>query len=225
MRFKIYFALVIFSLIFFVNSNTAIAQTQDSAVYTDPAKSQTGAVYKKKYPTKTSKNSKSKKKQITDSSSLREFVKHLTPGGFFNFGISNGSSYLEVDPLIGYKWLNDKMISGVGATYIQYWFSSPGIPTRTTSIFGGRLFTNYEVFQSFFLHTEIEALNWAGKENYYGEKVKIWSLSPLVGGGIRQKFSERGSFNLYLLYNLAYNAHPENFPYTSPLIIRAGFFF
>jgi len=61
---------------------------------------------------------------------------------------------IGASPLVGYM-ITEKLSAGVGITY-QYYKDNRFTPDFTTSIYGGRLFARYNIFDPFFLYNEYE---------------------------------------------------------------------
>ncbi|WP_373520165.1 hypothetical protein [Aquiflexum sp.] len=136
-----------------------------------------------------------------------------------NFAMSFGTiTFIDVSPLAGVMVTN-RFSSGVGATY-QY-FNDRRFIGGNNSVYGGRIFSRYNIFPNIFAHAEYESLNL----DFYNQRTdrfeRIWVPGLLVGGGYFTPFGDRGGANITLLYNVIH----DNFrsPYNSPLIIRFGF--
>lgn len=136
-----------------------------------------------------------------------------------NFAMSFGTiTFIDVSPLAGVMVTN-RFSTGVGATY-QY-FNDRRFIGGNNSVYGGRIFSRYNVFPNIFAHAEYESLNL----DFYNQRTdrfeRTWVPGLLVGGGYFTPFGDRGGANITLLYNVLH----DNFrsPYNSPLIIRFGF--
>ena len=140
-----------------------------------------------------------------------------------NVGFQAGSGYTSVNfaPMVGFK-LTDDIAVGVGASYL---FLKQRIVSQTynynfsTHVFGGSVFARYFVFENVFAHAEYEALNLATYDSFNKRKT-IGSL--LVGGGYMQQMGGHFSTSLTVLWAVDQSADS---PYSSPLIIRPGFFY
>lgn len=144
------------------------------------------------------------------------FKDRLFLGG--NLGLQFGSqTYIDVSPLLGYR-VNDKLSVGVGATYIYYRLKEANY-SYSSSIYGGRMFARYFLYENFFAQFEPELLNMevynTNSNEYYRKNI----FSPFIGGGYIQKFSEYSGIYIMLLYNI--NDTPDS-PYQNP-VIRIGF--
>jgi hypothetical protein len=151
-------------------------------------------------------------------SSTAQLSKNLTDrlyaGG--NFGASFGLvTYVEVSPLLGYK-ITEKLSAGIGFTY-SYLSDKRYVPTFSTSIYGGRVFGKYMVYQNFFAYSEIEGLN---IDKIYSEgRTNIYNV--YIGGGYQQAIGANSSFGIMLLYNL--NQTASAYYYQANPVIRVGF--
>ena len=135
-----------------------------------------------------------------------------------NLGLQFGTqTYIDISPLVGYK-LTETVSAGVGITYIYYKYKD-SYNTYSTSIYGSRVFGRYLFTNNLFAHAEVELLNMelydVNINDYYRKNI----ISPFVGGGYIQRFSNNAGLYLLLLFNL--NDSAES-PYTNP-IIRIGF--
>lgn len=145
------------------------------------------------------------------------FKDKLFVGG--NLGAQFGSvTLVEISPLIGYK-ITEKFSSGIGATYIYYKLKrTSSFPAYETHIYGGRIFSQYQIIESIIGYTELEVLNldiYNSNESKF-ERGNVYSW--LVGGGYTQPIGNRASLNMYLLWDLIEDL---NSPYENP-IIRIG---
>jgi hypothetical protein len=141
-----------------------------------------------------------------------------------DFGLQFGTvTVINVSPLAGYK-VTDDFSAGIGITY-QYYEDKTFSEPLTTSVFGGRLFGEYQLpmIPNFFAHAEYEVLNYDKLfiDPYYSYRIykkNVTANNILVGGGYRQAIGGRAFVNLLLLYNLT---EDENSLYSNP-IIRMG---
>lgn len=144
------------------------------------------------------------------------FKERLYTGG--NFAASFGSTtFLDISPIIGYR-INNRLSAGTGITYIYYNVNN-AYYKYNTSIYGGRAFSKFDIFESVFAYTEYEVLNSEIQDpllrNISRKNIPAW----YVGGGYQQKFNNNSGFLISLLYNLDENRYSI---YQNP-IIRAGF--
>lgn len=130
------------------------------------------------------------------------------------------ATLIDISPIIGYK-LTDRLIIGTGLTYkynyIKDYYYAPATNYQSNT-FGGSIWGRYYVLENFFAHTEVEQLHTSYSLTPNGGSEAIDITSVLIGGGYRQRISQRVSFNIMVLYNL--NDSPFS-PYSNP-IIRAG---
>ncbi|WP_373495557.1 hypothetical protein [Aquiflexum sp.] len=145
------------------------------------------------------------------------FKDRLFFGG--NFALQFGTiTFIDVSPLAGVM-ITNRFSSGVGMTY-QY-FNDRRFIGGNNSIYGGRIFSRYNIFPNIFAHAEYESLNLDAYNRITERFERIWVPGLLIGGGYFIPFGDRGGTNITLLYNVLH----DNFrsPYNSPLIIRFGF--
>lgn len=136
-----------------------------------------------------------------------------------NFGAQFGDiTSIEISPLVGYR-ITEKFSSGIGGTYIYYKVKArQGIPSYSTNIYGGRIFSQYRVIENALAYTEIEVLNLEVQDPISYELSRKNVPSWLVGGAYIQPIGGRASLNLYMLWDVI---EDENSPYQNP-IIRIG---
>lgn len=149
----------------------------------------------------------------------------ITFGG--NFGASFGSvTYVDISPLVGYR-ITDRWIAGVGISYIyyrqKYTFSSGATQLYQTSLYGGRLFTQFNILPNVFLHGELEALNFDYYDFLTATNGRAWYTTPMIGAGYSQPIGARSSFRVMALYAFGTD-NPKSPYYQNPLIFRVGFF-
>lgn len=161
-----------------------------------------------------------------------KFKDHLVVGGNFGVGFSNGW-YLNISPRVGYR-LFDGFILGVGGTYVlsQIKYGNFNI---TNHVYGGAVFARYAPFvkmdidflSNLYLHTEFEQLWFKQNQNGF-EYSGPTSPGFFVGGGYSTNFGKGAGFTVDVLYNILWvdcnnPAADRCSPYSSPLVIRAGF--
>jgi hypothetical protein len=136
-----------------------------------------------------------------------------------NFAMSFGTiTFIDVSPLAGVMVTN-RFSTGVGATY-QY-FNDRRFIGGNNSVYGGRIFSRYNIFPNVFAHAEYERLNLDLYNRITDRFERGWVPGLLVGGGYFTPFGDRGGANFTILYNLMHDNIRS--PYNSPLIIRFGF--
>ncbi len=151
---------------------------------------------------------------------LRE---RLYLGGDIGLNFGNSFAFFSASPLVGYRLTENW---SVGTSFKYQWFRSDFTPSN--HIYGGSLFTRYEMFQQFLLHAEYEVLNVTDYNIFspsYGGRTNVHV--GLVGLGY--KYGNGNSYaQLLLLYDLI---DDSNSPYQNqyifgsgiPLFIRGGF--
>jgi len=144
-----------------------------------------------------------------------------------NLALSFGrSTYIDVSPLWGY--MVDRNLSvGAGATYIYlsrvyYDFVSNRTIDVNSSLYGGRGFLRYRVFDQYYFHSEFESINNdVPRLDGSGEFTRDWVPGFFIGAGFFQPAFSRGGVSLFVLYNIIHDDIRS--PYGSPWVIRAGF--
>lgn len=132
-----------------------------------------------------------------------------------NFSIQFGTiTLVDASPLIGYK-ITDKLVAGVGGTYIYYRYQDRTY-NFTTDVYGGRVFGRYYILENLFAHGEYEILN-LERFDFADRRINIESI--LVGGGYRMEAGPNSFFSIMGLWNLNDSYYS---PYMNP-IIRVGF--
>lgn len=149
-----------------------------------------------------------------------DFWDRIYLGG--NLGAQFGNyTYVDISPLVGYR-ITDRWSAGVGGTYRYFSFRESGY-RYSASIYGGRVFSRFNVVDFLFVHGEYEMLSTDCisvdiNGDYTNERV--WVPGLLLGGGLRQPFGDSAS-GLYImgLYNVLYT---DCSPYASPLVLQIG---
>ncbi len=142
-----------------------------------------------------------------------------TTGGLGFGSDSYSGTYFNVSlsPFIGYRILN-RWAVGPGITY-EY-VGSNGYHLST---YGGKLFTQVDLFKGILLHAEHEVLSVADLELRPGNQIVEIRRSvsnTLAGGGYRQMSGNFG-MDLYVLFNLNNGVYQ----YRSNPVIRVGFIY
>jgi len=143
------------------------------------------------------------------------FLDRLYTGGGMTLSVGNQITVIGASPVLGYM-ITNQLSAGIGVTYMYYRNSFYDL---STSIYGGKVFTQYTVYAPVFLYSEYQALSYAtsfldGNEN----REIIPSLN--VGGGIMQPIGSTLNFQFMVLYDVLY----DNFksPQPNALSIRGG---
>jgi hypothetical protein len=143
------------------------------------------------------------------------FKERLFFGG--NVGAWFGSTtYLNISPLVGYK-VTKKFSVGVGGTY-NYFSQTYMNQKYTSTIYGSNVFARYLVLENVFAQVGWDRLSVSDYTSPIPNS-RVWIHNLLVGGGVRQPFSDKGSFIAAVFYNI--NQTPLS-PYPNP-IIQVGF--
>lgn len=136
-----------------------------------------------------------------------------------NFAMSFGTiTFIDVSPLVG-TMITNRLSSGVGLTY-QY-FKDNRFVGANNSLYGGRVFSRYNIFPNIFAHGEFENLNLDLYNPRSEQFQREWVPGLLLGGGYFTPFGTRGGANITLLYNFLYDNLRS--PYNQPYVIRVGF--
>ncbi|MEO6882401.1 MAG: hypothetical protein ABI199_00100 [Bacteroidia bacterium] len=142
-----------------------------------------------------------------------DFWSHTYTGG--NFGLQFGTETLvDISPLFGYR-VSDQFAVGVGITY-EYYHYQDSYYNFVSSVYGGRAFAEYFLFDNIFAHAEYEVLN-IPTYDYFNDRINLNSV--LVGGGYSQPFGNNSSYVIMILFDV--NQSPNSI-YINP-IFRAGF--
>jgi hypothetical protein len=142
-----------------------------------------------------------------------------------NLALSFGSNtYIDVSPLWGYM-INSNLSMGLGGTYIyssrEYLDPFSGRTFKVDgSLYGGRTFLRYRLFDNIYFHSEFETINVELPANGGGTE-REWVPGVFFGGGIFQPAFGRGGVSLFVLYNVVHDELKS--PYGSPWVIRVGF--
>lgn len=141
--------------------------------------------------------------------------KIYTGGGLgFTFGTV---TVIDVSPLIGYRF-TEKLSAGVGGIY-KYYNDKRYTPADKRTIFGGNVFSRYNITANIFAHVEYEYITY--KTDYYTfwnqeQQISEWGL--LAGGGYRQQLGNKSYVFAMILYNFNETQYT---PYDNP-VIRVG---
>jgi len=160
---------------------------------------------------------------------------------YANFGLGygsyNGSGQFNASlaPAIGYR-VNEKLSIGPG---IAYTFNSVSFSDFDRSLglpnsiqlhnIGLKVFAQYTVYQSFFLHAEYEVTRAQSYDiyevipnrQYQAVKTDRTLTTPLAGAGYRSQLSDRAAADIVVLYNFNYGYDPTGYrlsPYGQPEI-------
>ncbi|MCF8331358.1 MAG: hypothetical protein K9H84_02815 [Bacteroidales bacterium] len=138
----------------------------------------------------------------------------LVGGGL---GLQFGTiTFVEVSPKVGYR-ITEHFAAGIGGTY-KYFRDQRYDRDYSTSMLGGRLFLQHDIYDSFYGYGELEYLSYEGYDMSRNIS-HITSENILFGAGYKQWFSRKAYAYLMLLYNI--NETIET-PYSNP-VFRTGF--
>jgi hypothetical protein len=148
--------------------------------------------------------------------SEREWLKRFTWGGNFQAWVGN-PTFVFLSPTLGYVPLPDLHV-GVGAIY-SYSSLNYGTGRVSQSVFGGHSYLRYVIAESYFVQTQFDRLY---QPNYFATdpSSKTWVNYFLVGGGFRQRVSDKAAITTSIMYNLT--PSPLSI-YPTRLILQFGF--
>jgi len=133
-----------------------------------------------------------------------------------NLGLQIGTTtFIELSPIISY-YLTREIVAGVGANYTYF---SDSRTNFDASVYGARVFAQY-LFSDLpvLLHAELERINLP--VNFGQSRLNI--NNTFIGGGIKQKISDRSYVFLLALWNL--NQDDSLFPLQQQNpTVRGGF--
>jgi len=151
----------------------------------------------------------------------------LRLGGSFGLNFGNFTN-INLSPMAGLN-LTDKLVAGVGITYMYTSFRPPGASASqrsSSSNYGGRVFLMYNLLPIITLQAEYEGLN-VRYTDASQRLARTWIGSPLIGGAYTQPLGGRFTRSILFtaLYNVAYNSQigPSGrniSPYSSPFVFR-----
>ena len=150
-------------------------------------------------------------------------AKRLYVGGNLSLNIFGESRFIDVSPLIGYRF-TPQISAGIGASYLyiqrEFRFSNQPNFTVSSSLYGGRVFGRYRVNAMYFAHTEFESINVELGTGTGSETIREWVPGFFIGGGVVTPFFSNAAINITVLYNLIH----DNFrsPYGSAIVVRGG---
>lgn len=153
-------------------------------------------------------------------------LERLRLGGSFGLGFGTVTN-INVSPMVGLN-LTDKLVSGVGATYMWYYSKRFNV---NSNYYGGRAFLMYSVLPMVTLQAEYEGMNVQYFNNVDRRYVRTWIGSPLIGGAYTQPLGGRftRAVHMTLLYNLNYQNQLNPYtgqnisPYSNPFVFRVTF--
>ncbi|MFN3916390.1 MAG: hypothetical protein ACK4K0_01500 [Flavobacteriales bacterium] len=168
---------------------------------------------------------------LNSSAQWEEDVKDLTKKERTLFGASAGISFSQFGmyfmgaPSVGYR-LSNNILGGVGVKYIYNSFNNGSVAYKQ-HVYGGSVFAQHNlVSPRFFLHGELEMLNWEARDRFTYNISRRWVPMGFVGAGFRNFYSERSFYQIILLYDLIDDPYsPYPYMWNMPLTLRLGIVF
>jgi len=143
---------------------------------------------------------------MAQQTSKQSFKDKLYTGG--NLGLTFGKyTNIIVSPMVGAR-LNERVNAGLGIEY-QYTKDNTIDPAFTYNQYGGRLFAQYNVIPQLFAHVELAGMSME-RYNLSREKERNFVPFLFVGGGYRQRISERSFVSFRVLFDVLQD---QNSPY------------
>jgi hypothetical protein len=147
------------------------------------------------------------------------FSERLFYGGILGMQFGSEVTFIEVAPLIGYRF-NNRLSAGLHLKYMYQDVHPDYYPNYSTNIYGGGPFARFFVYEGLFAHFEYEILNMDVPDLYGGYRRENVT-SVFVGGGYRQMLGQKSAMDIMLLYNVNESTYS---PYVNP-ILQFGFAF
>lgn len=164
---------------------------------------------------------KVKEEKLPKTTSDIEFRKII--GGSAWFNAWGAYSYFEASPVGAYK-LNEKTHVGLGATYRYVsGYSYASGAAASYSVYGGRTFIRYMLFQDLYAHAEYELMYGLPNLVQLGSAIyeeRNWVGGALLGASYRSMMGQRTASVLTVLYNATYVQNST--PSPNPLVIRVS---
>jgi len=161
--------------------------------------------------------------EATGKTSKTSFWDKVYFGG--DLGLAFGSvTSINIAPEMGYIF-TDKLSAGGGIIY-QYYSLTSTVNPFSTSVYGGKVFGRYFIWEDLFAIGIVEFVSLESKYyDYSGEfrnQERFWITSPLVGAGYMQRFSDKGGISIMVLFNLNSSQNSPYYAYDGMPIIRIG---
>jgi hypothetical protein len=166
------------------------------------------------------------KSKAGEQTGENKFIDKLVFGG--NFGLLFGNyTYIDVSPLVGYK-ITPKLTAGLGFIYQYEKYVDPyndpfnPVDDYKATVFGGKLFSQYDIIYGIFAHSEYEEqyLNYEFLETPFDTgKIKIPAL--YLGGGYKLRLGDNAALQFLGLYNFLAENNTQF--YSNPWTFRIGF--
>lgn len=166
-------------------------------------------------------------KRAASTSRVRpEWMERVSFGGNIGGTIGTNEGFFTAQPTLFYR-INDNAMAGAGITYYyweqQFLLSNNTKLTVSDHAYGLNLFARQQLFDPAFVHIEYMPMNFTVLNRNTGQEKREWVNSFYLGGGINQRFTDRGGIYILVLYDVLYNA--ERSFRLSPLDVRTGFYF
>lgn len=154
-----------------------------------------------------------------------------------NFGLAFGDiTMIEIAPHAGY-YFTPRFYSGVGLKYHYYKEKAQvilgaGSSDYSTNVYGGQLFSGYELIRDFgkytpslkntglYLEGQYELLNMKERSALNNTNGRYTLNNFFLGGGIRQWFNSYSSVFISVMYNFNYDENKS--PYSSNPVLQIG---
>lgn len=131
----------------------------------------------------------------------KPFKDNVFFGGNIVLNFSSSGFILGGTPTVGYR-ITNKWSAGVGATALYSRFGFQGL-RFDSFVYGGHVFTRYNVLETVFLQTEFQVVNTNAYNPLTGEDIGRKTVPMLyLGGGIRQPLGGRAYAMIFILYDV-----------------------
>lgn len=149
------------------------------------------------------------------------FWGRLVFGGTFQIHIDEQSS-IDLNPELAYR-INKKWDVGIGGNYrVNAAIDDLLGAIKDQKVYGYRIFTEYQLYKSFYGHVEFESLAAKVVGVNSDDSSVQWNNSLFAGIERRFSLGDRVEAQISLLYNFLYDDNPL---YNSPWNVRFGFNF
>jgi len=148
---------------------------------------------------------------VTERSSFKD---RLYFGGGLDVSFGSNITVLGVSPLLGYM-ITSKLSSGIGVIYQYYKDNNFDF---STNIYGGRIFSRYNIFNPFLLYNEYEVISF--ERSVLSDEGREAVSAYYVGGGISQPLGRNAAITLIVLYDLLHDDFESAQP--NPISVRGG---
>lgn len=149
------------------------------------------------------------------------FLGRLVFGGTFQIHIDEQSS-IDLNPELAYR-INKKWDVGIGGNYrVNAAIDDLLGAIKDQKVYGYRIFTEYQLYKSFYGHVEFESLAAKAVGVNSDDSSVQWNNSLFAGIERRFSLGDRVEAQISLLFNFLYDDNPL---YNSPWNVRFGFNF